>query len=96
MKEGPLGSFLLFHLASNNVEEPMKPHQIKFVKESIDAAVGNCRFDVLQTVEQILGDGPDWPAVRSRLLRIFGTKAGLEARVSQIFAQYFAEGRDDV
>lgn len=73
----------------------MKPNQTKYLKEAIDAATGNCRFDVLQTVEQVLGDSPDWQFVRSRLLRIFGTKTGLEARISQIFAQYDAEGLDE-
>jgi hypothetical protein len=46
-------------------------------------AVSLYRSIVMDAVEMEVGDSPDWPALRKRLLRAFGDK-GLSRRVVEI------------
>lgn len=54
------------------------------IYEQVLEAIELCRSHVLDTCQFELGESPNWPALRTRLLRAFGDR-GLEARVRGIF-----------
>lgn len=45
--------------------------------------IHNCRFMVIEAVEQELGNSERWPNIRSRILKYFGSR-GLEKKIMEI------------
>lgn len=57
-------------------------------------AIRKARGETIDLLELVLGQSPQWPSLRSRVLRIFGDR-GLEATAISLLENCTANGNGD-